>query len=497
LGHHQVGFQVGRYDHSKPLVIDPTLSYSTYLGGGGDAGVAVAVDGSGKAYVTGVTSSTNFPTKNPLQPKNAGGEDVFVAEFDTTLAGAASLVYSTYLGGSGDDYGTGIAVDSNGNAYLTGSTHSTNFPTFHAAQASGGGGWDSFVTELNNTGTALVYSTYLGGSGSEQGRTGYHSPYGIALSTDASGNTFAYVAGETTSTDFPTTPGAYQRVFGGGRSDAYVVKLNPALKGPQSLVYSSYFGGNSEDGAYGIAADTAGNAYLTGDTLSTNLPTTPGAYQTTAPGGFNAFVTEFNPTGSGLVYSTYLGGSNVDEGRGIAIDGAGNAYVTGYTSSTDFPTQNAAQSTNAGQTDAFVTQLNATGTGLLYSTYHGGSSLENGIGIAVDNAGNAYVTGYTRSSDFPIKNAFKTTNVSGNQTDFVTKLNPSLSGPDSLVYSSYLGGSGGENDETAVAVDKVTGEAYVTGATSSTDFPTKNPFQAHLSKGKNAQNAFLSKISAS
>jgi hypothetical protein len=143
-----------------------------------------------------------------------------------------------------------------------------------------------------------------------------------------------------------------------------------------------------------------------------------------------------------------------------------------------------------------VTKLNATGTGLLYSTYLGGSNLENGTGIAVDNAGNAYVTGYTRSSDFPIKNAFKTTNVSGSQTDFVTKLNPSLSGPDSLVYSSYLGGSGGENDETAVAVDKVTGEAYVTGATSSTDFPTKNPFQAVKKGGRNSGDAFVTKITS-
>ncbi len=479
-GNHQVAFRVGHYDHGKPLVIDPTLSYSTYLGVG--FGYAIAVDSSGSAYMTGRTFK--FPTKHPFQAGNAGGEDVFVTKFK---ADGTGLVYSTYLGGGGNDDGFAIAVDPAGIAYVAGTTASINFPTSRAAQASfGGGSSDAFLTVLNAAGSGLVYSTYLGGSGSEYINDHVVS---IALSTDASGNTSAYVAGSTTSTDFPTTTGAYQVAYGGG-SDAFVTKYGPA----GAVVYSSYLGGVGEDEAYGIAVDGAGNAYLTG--RSTSMPTTPGAYQATPSGGVAAFVTKFNPTGSGLVYSTYLGGNNLDVGYDIAVDGSGNAYVTGYTQSTNFPTTSGAYQVafGGGYHDAFVTELNATGTALRYSTYLGGSGQDEGYGIAVDGAGNAYVTGVTGSTNFPLQNAFQSA-FGGIFDAFVAKLNPSRSGAASLVYSSYLGGSDTDAGN-GIAVDS-SGNAYVTGITQSTDFPTKNPFQGEKQGGKGAWDAYVTKITAS
>ena len=227
---------------------------------------------------------------------------------------------------------------------------------------------------------------------------------GIAV--DTSGN--AYVTGYTCSSDFPTTAGAFQTTFGGGLTDAFVTELNPTGSG---LVYSTYLGGSGYDDGFGIAVDASGNAYVTGFTDSTDFPTTAGAFQTTFGGFGDAFVTELNPTGSGLVYSTYLGGSDDDEGYGIAVDTSGNAYVTGYTHSSDFPTTAGAfQTTYGGDRDAFVTKLNPTGSGLVYSTYLGGSDCDFGVGIAVDTSGNAYVTGITFSSDFPTTaGAFQTT----------------------------------------------------------------------------------------
>ena len=244
------------------------------------------------------------------------------------------------------------------------------------------------MTELNPTGSALVYSTYLGGSGVDYG--------GHGIAVDTSGN--AYVAGSTDSSDFPTTAGAFQTTFG-GYEDAFVTELNPAGSG---LVYSTYLGGCGEDQAYGIAVDTSGNAYVTGVTYSFDFPTTAGAFQTTFGGFDDAFVSALNPTGSDLVYSTYLGGSINDFGLGIAVDSSGHAYVTGYSASSDFPTTAGAfQTTYGGFDDVFVTELNLTGTGLVYSTYLGGSGDDISYGVAVNTSGNAYVTGRTKSSDFP------------------------------------------------------------------------------------------------
>ena len=468
-GDGQVGFAVGAYNPSKPLIIDPVLSYSTYLGGSGNdavVGSGIAVDSAGNAYVTGDTVSTNFPTANPLQPATGGGDDAFVAKLN---ASGTALVYSTYLGGSGDDAGSDIAVDSAGNAYVTGYTRSTNFPTANPLQPTFGGDRDAFVAKLNASGTALVYSTYLGGIASDVGS-------GIAV--DSAGN--AYVTGDTVSTNFPTA-NPLQPASGGGLTDAFVAKLNAT---GTALVYSTYLGGSASDAGLDIAVDSAGNAYVTGNTSSTNFPTA-NPLQPASGGGTDAFVAKLNAAGTALVYSTYLGGSASDAGLDIAVDSAGNAYVTGDTSSTNFPTANPLQPASGGGTDAFVAKLNAAGTALVYSTYLGGSGNDVGSGIAVDSAGNAYVTGNTVSTNFPTANPLQP--ASGGGTDaFVAKLNAAGT---ALVYSTYFGGSASDAGRD-IAVDSA-GNAYVTGNTSSTNFPTANPLQPVTGGGTDA---FVAKI---
>jgi hypothetical protein len=381
----RVSFEVASYDRGKTLVIDPVLVYSTYLGGSGyDLGYGIAVDSAGNAYVTGGSLSTDFPTANPLQPIYGGGSsfgDAFVAKLNP--AGSA-LVYSTYLGGSGDDQGNGIAVDSSGNAYVTGNTSSTNFPTAGPLQTVYGGEQDAFVAKVNAAGSALVYSTYLGGSSEDSGN-------GIAV--DSSGT--AYVTGFTSSSNFPTAS-PLQAVFGGDE-DAFVSKLNPS---GSALVYSTYLGGSGEDTGNGIAVDSSENAYITGLTTSTNFPTAS-PLQPASSGNEDAFVAKLNAAGSALVYSTYLGGSGNDYGHGIAVDAAGNAYVVGQTQSANFPTASPLQARLGGSTNAFVSKLNPGGSALVYSTYLGGSSSDLGLGIAVDSGGNAYVTGSIFSTDFP------------------------------------------------------------------------------------------------
>ena len=445
------------------------------------------MDTAGNAYVTGFT--TGFTTSTPYFPTTAGAyqttfgggyDDAFVTKLNPT---GTALVYSTYLGGTSYDTGTGIAVDTAGNAYVTGTTGSADFPTtLGAYQTTYGGYDDAFVTKLNPTGTALVYSTYLGG-------TSYDTGTGIAV--DTAGN--AYVTGTTGSADFPTTLGAYQTTYG-GNGDAFVTKLNPT---GTALVYSTYLGGTSDDVGYGIAVDTAGNAYVTGYTTSYTtspyFPTTAGAYQTSFGGGYDdAFVTKLNPTGTALVYSTYLGGTSDDVGYGIAVDTAGDAYVAGYTTS-PFPTTAGAYQTTfgGGYDDAFVTKLNPTGTALVYSTYLGGTSYDTGTGIAVDTAGNAYVTGTTGSADFPTTLGAYQTTYGGNGDAFVTKLNPMGT---ALVYSTYLGGTGNEVGY-GIAVDTA-GNAYVTGfTTSTTDFPTTaGAYQTSFGGG---DDAFVAKFALS
>ncbi len=500
-GANRVGFHLAAYDASRPLIIDPVLSYSTYLGGtGSDVVNGIAVDAGGNAYVMGVTDSIDFPTTpGVLQPQIASsGNHLFVTKLNPS---GSALVYSTYFGGSNpNDLPFSIAVDANGSAYLTGRTFSADFPTtagaFQPMFAGPSGTTDVFVTKLDPTGSALVYSTYLGGTGS------FDSASGIAV--DGAGN--ALVVGTTGSRDFPTAAAFQPALAGGdrfGAANAFVTKLNPAGTG---LVYSTYLGGVSfrgGDGASGIAVDGAGNAYVTGTTTSNNFPTTPGAFQRTLgdDGNFfslpeDAFVTKFDPAGA-LVYSTYLGGSGHDRGAGIAVDAGGNAYVTGLVGSLDFPTTAGAFQPvyGDGVENAFVTKLNPTGTGLVYSTYFGGFSGATSNGIAVDAAGNAYITGEARRLClqfgcvvvFPTTpGAFQPNYGGGNADGFVTKFNPEGS---ALVYSSFLGGS---RDDTSqgIAVD-ASGNAYVTGFTGSANFPTTaGAFQTTL----RGFDAFVTKI---
>jgi hypothetical protein len=468
------GFTAGAdYDPRYPVVIDPGLVYSTYLGGSGfDIGNGIVVDTAGNAYVTGKTFSLDFPTTpGAFQTSLQGIGNAFVTKLNP--AGSA-LVYSTYLGGSDQDGGNGIAVDTSGNAYFTGSTLSTNFPTtLGAFQTSHKGVEDAFVTKLNPAGNALIYSTYLGGSAFDIGR-------GIAV--DTSGN--AYVIGLGHSSDFPITPDAFQTTFK-GLIDAFVTKLNPA---GSALVYSTYLGGSGQDLGNGIVIDTSGNAYITGSTDSTDFPTTLGAFQTSLKAFTDAFVTKLNSAGSALVYSTYLGGNSADNGNGIAIDTSGNSYVTGFTQSTDFPTTPSAfQTSLKGIIDAFVTKLNPAGSALVYSTYLGGSNQDNGLGIAVDTSGNAYVAGLTNSTDFPTTPGALQTTFKGIADAFVTRLNPAGS---ALVYSTYLGSSE-QDDGFGIAAD-TSGNAYVTGLTFSTDFPTTpGTLQTSL---KGVGDAFVTKL---
>src|SRR5437870_3644449 len=481
----QVSFEVAAYDATKQLIIDPVLAYSTYLGGSNsDGGSGIAVDAAGNAYVTGNANSTNFPTTTgAFRNGLVGFADAFVTKLDPT---GSTLLYSTYLGGSNFNDATGIAVDAAGNVYVTGSTLSNDFPTtVGASQPTSGGDFDAFVTKLNPTGSALVYSTFLGGSSFDASS---------AIAVDASGN--AYVTGSTLSIDFPTTAGAFQTTFG-GFVDAFVTKLNPT---GSAVIYSTYLGGNNGDGSSGIAVDSADNAFVTGGTNSTNFPTTAGAFQTTFGGSvFNAFVTKLSSTGSTLLYSTYLGSRDFNQATGIAVDAAGNAYVTGETDSFAFPTTvGAFQTTFAGTADAFVTKFNPTGSAIVYSTYVGGSDEDRGVGIAVDAAGNAYMTGFTFSPNFPTTaNASQTTlgggSGVGDRDAFVAKLDPTGA---ALVYSTYLGGTG-DDLGFGIAVDAA-GNAYVTGETGSFNFPTTaGAFQPTFGGPPSpfVTNAFVAKLS--
>jgi hypothetical protein len=564
-----VGFTLGRYDRAESLVIDPVLVYSTYFGSLALA-TAIAVDSSsGSAYVTGQIGYGSVDvTAGAFQAKNNGEAcpqqyctneeaNAFVVKLNPL---GTALLYSTYLGGGYGDYGTGIAVDSAGNAYVTGMADSRNFPVTTGAYqtVNNAASYDvfnstevvtvanAFVTKLNPTGTALIYSTYLGGSGIRfpnaqapapgytEAPYAYTGDYASGIAVDGSGN--AYVTGLANSTDFPVTAGAFQTMNNsqgwvspsvGIAGNAFVSKLNPS---GTALVYSTYLGGRGtviEDSGYeagdsgtSIAVDGSGNAYVTGLANSTDFPVTAGAFQTAnAKNGGKDFVTKINSTGTALLYSTYLGGSfGGVSGSGIALDVSGNAYVTGATYSNDFPvttgafqTVTHAPSPSPGGSyisNAFVTKLNATGAALVYSTYLGGTGTtinhiegDFGTGIAVDGSGDAYVIGYTASTNFPVTaGAFQTVNNAAaihSTNAFLTKLNSAGS---ALLYSTYLGGSGqgsAGDAGTGIAVD-ILGNAYVTGQSSSTNFPvTVGAFQTTNESsiiGQSPITAFVAKL---
>ncbi|HXJ91995.1 MAG TPA: SBBP repeat-containing protein [Terriglobia bacterium] len=492
-----IGFRLGSYDRSRALVIDPTLSYSTYLGGAGaDSAFGIALDANGNTYVTGQANSTNFPVSSgALQSTNGAAPDAFVTEFNPD---GTAVIYSTYLGGSSSDAGSAIAVDSAGAAYVTGDTNSVNFPvTSGVKQPVIGGSVDAFVTKIAPGGTSLVYSTYLGGK---------QDDYGYAIAVDANGN--AFVAGSTASgNDFPLTKNALQPTFGGGTTDAFFTEYNPtATVGG----FSTYLGGSGADSATAIALDANGNIYLTGQTSSTNFPMSSTPYQKSLAGGTDAFVTELAAVSTSgttsLLGSTYLGGSADDTGNGIAVDLTDSIYVAGSTSSSNFPITNTSlQGTSGGGQDAFVTKLTAGAGSLVYSTYLGGAGADAATAVAVDSTGDALVTGNTQSSNFPVTSdalqaacasgITSTGTPAGCDDAFVTSLNPVGA---SLNYSTFIGG--GQHDQgNAIAVDAA-GDAYSAGVTESTDFPvTSEVFQdacTTQSATPPCQNAFVVEIGA-
>jgi hypothetical protein len=407
-----------------------------------------------------------------------------------------TLAYSTFVGGGGNDRAMGIAVDGAGNAVITGNTTSLDFPTSSAAQPAAPGSDDHFVTKLSANGGGVVYSTYLGGSEGEGANLG-------SVAIDGAGN--AYVAGNTFSADFPTTSGAYQTALknpnqGFGSFDGYIVKLSPT----GTIVYSTFLGGTFFDDISAIAVDSAGNAYVTGATQSSDFPT-QAAIKTTQD---DSFVAKLNAAGSALVYSTYFGGNHHDIPEGIAVDSSGNAYVTGLTRSTDFPTVDAVQATidpteclpglRCG--DAFLTKINAAGSGFVYSTYLGGSERDRGNDVEVDAFGAAYIVGDTRSTNFPTASPLQAANA-GAEDLFIAKFTAAGS---SLVFSTYLGGSaregtGFDNDHivgAGIAVDGA-GDVYVAGVTRSANFPSQDAFQAFIAGGPTDAQAFLTKLNAS
>jgi hypothetical protein len=476
VGKNLVEFAVGTYDANKPLVIDPVLLYSTYLGGSAsDSGSGIAVDSAGNAFIIGATASPNFPTASPLDATLGGTSDVFVMKL---APDGHSLIYSTYIGGSGSDGGADIAIDSSGNAFITGSA-SSGFPTVAPFQSRIGGNTDAFIAKLNPAGSALVYSSFLGGKLNDSGS-------GIAI--DASGS--AYVTGTTSSTNFPVL-NAIQG-SNAGSDDAFVTKVNAT---GTALGYSTYLGGTSGETGYDIAVDSLGNAHVTGTTFSPNFPTA-NAFQPARAGGWEAFVTKLNASGTGFVYSTYVGGSIIADiydfgegGRAITVDAAGNAYVTGEADTVNFPTVNAGQSYyGGGFTDGWVGKFNPSGSAIFLS-YLGGGGADDGNGIALDSSGNIFITGNSATGSggggFPTVNAIQSSNA-GSNDGFVTKMSPDGL---TLLYSTYIGGTDSDLAR-GIAVDSG-GNAYVVGNTSSVNFPTANPFQA-ASGG--SQDAFVLKI---
>ncbi|MDQ1350257.1 MAG: hypothetical protein QG657_558, partial [Acidobacteriota bacterium] len=490
MGENVYGFAVGTYDPRRELIIDPVvLTYSTYLGGKlWEAAQAIAVDDSGYIYVTGGTWSTNFPVKNAyLSTAGTDNFNAFVTKIDASQKGSASLIYSTYLGGVNPDNGVDIAVDNKGNAFITGETWSEDFPTKNAYQNYMGDS-DAFLVQLDTTksgASSLIYSTYFGGTDAD-------SALGIAVD----GNGDSYIAGWTYSLDFPTR-NAYKSVLEEGATDGFVARFDTSVSGASGLIYSTLLGGTNSDSCLDIAVDDNNRAYVTGWTYSKNFPT-KNQYQTYR-GLSDTFVAKINTAGSGsssLLYSTYLGGKDSDYGEGIVIDFANSGYVylTGITRSSNFPTLKSYQKYQ-GNMDAFLVGLNTTRSGsssLIYSTYLGGSESDKGYGIAVspDNSRCVYVTGVTKSSNFPTLNPYQTSQGEDNEDAFVSKIATAGNGSSSLLFSTYLGGSGsdGGND---IAVDN-DGNITVTGWTFSANFPTLNQYKKD--PGDSNADAFITQL---
>jgi hypothetical protein len=457
-----VGFEVGAYDASRPLVIDPTFVYTTFWGG---RATSMARDASGSVYVTGFISTPDLPmTPGAYDTTHAGsGADAYIIKLDPSGSALEYATYvgggvSTYPGGEAQDVPLGIDVDDAGNAYVAGYTRSADFPvTPGAFDTTRGALFDGFLVKLNATGSALVYSTLVGGNSDDLSND---------VKVDAAGN--AYVLGRTSSADFPTTRSGFDTTRN-GQDDAFLVKFDAA---GAALIYSTYLGGTLMEFPTALEVDSAGSAYVVGSTQSADYPTTPGAHRVTVVGITDIFVTKVNATGSVLDYSTLLGGTESESGDDVAIDGSGNAYVTGQTQSVDFPiTPGAFDSSHNGgsfdRMDAFVTKLDPSGARVLNSTFLGGRESDSGRAIAVDDRGNAYVIGRTASPDFPTRHALQDTyHQSSSLGDaFLVKLNATGT---TIFYSTFLGGTNSD-EGVDIALDG-SGHAYVV-AHGGRDFP--------------------------
>jgi hypothetical protein len=468
----RVGFEVGAHDERLPLVIDPELQYGTFLGGAGDdhaTGADLGADGS--LYVTGETESANFPVQNAFDSTYAGGgeDDVFVAKFSPD---GSTLVYSTYIGGGGDDAGDSICVDPSGNAYAIGTTRSFDFPTQNAVQPSHGGDSDAYVLELSPDGSALVFSTFVGGSG-------YESPRGI----DTDSGDAIFVVGETRSFDFPVS-NALQPSSGGGQADAWVMKLSPA---GASVLWSTYVGGFAEDRALDCVVNTSDDLFVVGDTRSSNFPVR-NALQPVHAGDKDAFVARVAGDGSQLMWATFFGGSDMDDFEGCALGPTGDIYGGGNTQSADFPTKAAVQDVARGDEDAVAVRISSDGQTLLYSTFIGGSEEDDAESIAVDQFGGAYLVGNTTSPDFPIASLPQPLSGGGDDA-FLVKLTADGRG---YVYTTYLGAEGFDKGREVVVTPE--GRAFVVGETSSDGFPTQDGFQGVSGGGDDMFFARLSRV---
>ena len=502
LSGNQAGISVGTYDPSVPLIVDPVVSYSTYLGGTGDDYIySIAADASGNAYVAGFTDSADFPTVGtPITSGPASGDVVaFVSKLN---AAGSDLEYSTYLGGTGGfDGAWGIAVDASGRAYVAGATDSADFPitSSNAYETSLGSGASEnvFLAKLSADGQSLLYSTYLGGSGSD---------WGLGVAVDASEN--AYVTGVISSSNFPITSSAFQSTLHSTIDNAFLARIDTTQSGSSSLVYSTFLGGSTEEEGDGIAIDANHNAYIVGVTFSTDFPTTSQAYQPTATEptgstGGELYLTQIDTTQSGsasLIYSTLLAGTigGIGEGNSVAVDATNKVYVTGITGDSDFPTTTGSASpASDSNLQVIVAKFDTSKSGsqsLIYSTVFGGSGLDDPSAITVDGNGNAYIGGYTQSTDFPVtSDAAQTTLGSNGQNPFVAVLKPDAS---SLLYSTYLGGSGSSDYGDSVyglALDP-NYNLYVAGTTFSSGFPTSiSAFQTIL---QGPSDGFIVKLTA-
>jgi hypothetical protein len=470
-GHYRIGksgvvsFGIGAYDRGLPLYIDPTISYSSFLGGSRtESASSVAVDAAGNIFVAGHTDSPSFPVKSPLR-SFGGNTEAFVVKLNPS---GSQILWATFLGGSADDRATGLALDPAGNVFVVGYTTSANFPLAQPLQSRRSGARDAFIAKIDSSGQTLLFSTYFGGSGVDTA---------TAVAVDPAG--LVYVAGETLSKNFLVKSPA--QLKNGGKKDSFLLKLNSYF----ALEFATYLGGNGDDRATALAVSPDGSPFLAGCTASTNFPIQSAA-QSALRGKQDAFVARLSPSGNSLVYSTYLGGAGSNDcAAGIAVDPNLTAFVTGATASADFPVLGAFQNRHAGGgIDAFLTKYTAGGT-MAYSTYIGGRSVDLASAIRLDSAGRAYIAGYTASINFPTTSPVQTS-FAGVYDGFLFRLEPSGTISN---FSTFLGHTG--SDAPLAIALTTAGDAILAGATTSAQYPVVSPLQPARS---GSSDAFLSRI---